>query len=217
MDLGGEARLAYEPTGLVYTLEAPMPRISGALKKPGTDYLGAMPKIPGLRMPSHLLEPPRLDFGPGFHGGGIISIVPPKVGRLYTALVPLPDSDGMDKAGIRLPEVAVPLGTYTGWNLLNAATGAPDRVARYDGSFVPFARTEAERAAAHDPRPSIAARYPTKGAFVARVRAAANREAKAGFLLAEEIDPLVADQAALYDRIMAHDPADKSCKYLFAD
>jgi hypothetical protein len=38
--------------------------------------------------------------------------------------------------------------------------------------------------------------------------------AVAGFLQAEEVDPLAAEAGRLYDRIMAHDPADRSCDYL---
>ena len=36
-----------------------------------------------------------------------------------------------------------------------------------------------------------------------------------GFLLPEEVDALVSEAGGLYDRIMARDPADPSCRYLF--
>ena len=38
-----------------------------------------------------------------------------------------------------------------------------------------------------------------------------------GFLLPEETDDLVRQAGDFYDRIMAHDPADRSCGYLFGD
>jgi hypothetical protein len=88
----------------------------------------------------------------------------------------------------------VPLGTHTGWNQRAPETGFPWATARFDGSFVPFARTEAERRSSDDQRPSIESRYPTRGAFVAKVQVAAKRQVTAGFLLPEVSN-------ALYPRI----------------
>jgi hypothetical protein len=109
----------------------------------------------------------------------------------------------------------VPLGTHTGWNERAPETGFPWATARFDGSFQPFARTEAERAAAHDPRPSLEVRYPTREAYVAKVRAAAAKQVAAGFLLPEDVDRAVGENLGLYDRLLGHDPADRSCAYLF--
>jgi hypothetical protein len=108
----------------------------------------------------------------------------------------------------------VPLGTRTGFNTRNEAAGFPGATGRWDGSFVPFPRTEAERRASGDPRPSIAARYVDRTAYLQKVRAAAADVVEKGFLLAEEVDALVREAGGLYDRIMAHDPADPSCRYL---
>jgi hypothetical protein len=137
-------------------------------------------------------------------------------GPAYETRVPAPDADGNDRGGVRLIELQVPLGTHTGWNERAPETGFPWATARFDGSFVPFARTEAERRAAGDPRPSLAARYPTRAAFAAKVREAADRQVAAGFLLPEDVERAVSENLGLYDRILAHDPADRSCGYLFA-
>ena len=67
----------------------------------------------------------------------------------------------------------MPLGTYTGWNLRRPEVGAPDHLARWSGSFIPFARIEAERRAAGDPRPAIGARYRSRADYEAKVKAAA--------------------------------------------
>ena len=112
-------------------------------------------------------------------------------------------------------ELQVPLGTHTGWNQRAPETGFPWATARFDGSFVPFARTESERRAGGDPRPSIEARYPSRDDFVAKVRRAARRQVAAGFLLAGDVERAVAENTALYDRVMAHLPEDLSCDYLF--
>jgi hypothetical protein len=113
-------------------------------------------------------------------------------------------------------ELQVPLGTHTGWNPRSPETGFPWATARFDGSFVPFARTEAERRASGDPRPSIESRYPTRKDFVGKVRAAAKRQVADGFLLAEDVKRAISENVSLYDRVMAHSPGDESCEYLFA-
>ncbi|TAL00614.1 MAG: hypothetical protein EPO08_13070 [Rhodospirillaceae bacterium] len=191
-----------------------VPTLSDSTLGKLADYLGTAPKIPGLRMPTRVMEPPRLDFGPRFDNEGIASIVPPKAGKPYTVLLPLPDGDGIDKAGIRLPDVAVPLGTYTGWNLYNAATGAPDRLSGLEGSFVPFARNENERIAASDPRPSIAERYPKRDAYIESYAAAALALANKELIIGSDINGMVDHAGKLYDHLMARDPTSESCAFL---
>jgi hypothetical protein len=148
---------------------------------------------------------------------GIADHVPPVQGLPFETRVPAPDADGNDRGGVRLIELQVPLGTHTGWNQRAPETGFPWATARFDGSFVPFARTEAERRSSDDPRPSIESRYPTRGAFVAKVQVAAKHQVTAGFLLPEDVERAVSENLALYDRIMAHAPEDQSCQYLFAN
>ena len=179
-------------------------------------YRAAFPKNIGITPPEDNLHEARLDFGPRFAKEGIADVIPPKHGPSFGTRVPAPDADGNDRGGVRLIELEVPLGTHTGWNERAPQTGFAWATARFDGSFVPFARTEAERAALNDPRPSLAARYPTRAGYVARVKAAAAREVAAGFLLPEDVDRAVNENVSLYDRIMAHDPKDQSCEYLFA-
>ena len=191
------------------------PRIADGTLVTAAAYKEAFPRIPNVRLPESNLRPPRLDFGPRFDGERIADIVPPVIGKPFEALVPKPDADGLDLGGIRLPEMLVPLGTRTGFNTRTEAAGFPWATGRWDGSFIPFARTEAERQAAGDPRPSLAARYAGRGAYEAKVRAAAAEVVRKGFLLAEDVDPLVADAGGLYDRVIAHDPADQSCRYMF--
>jgi hypothetical protein len=179
-------------------------------------YKELFPRIPGIVLPESNLRPPRLDLGPRFASRHIADIVPPRAGPPFETLVPKPDEDGLDQGGIELPEMLVPLGTRTGFNTRSEAAGFPWATGRWDGSFVPFPRSEAERRAAGDPRPSLEARYRDRRDYERKVAAAAERVVAAGFLLADEVEPLVAEAGAFYDRIMAHDPADRSCGYLFA-
>ena len=180
-------------------------------------YRAAFPAVPGLRLPDGYLEPPRLDLGARWKEG-IVDVVPPRPWMPFNTLVPRPDADGQDLAGgIVLPDVAVPLGTRTGWNTRAEAAGFPGATARWDGSFVPFARTEAERTAAGDPRPSLEARYGTKERYLGLLRAAAERSVAQGFMLAEEVEPTLAASAGLWDRIMARAPGDAGCTYLYQE
>jgi hypothetical protein len=175
----------------------------------------AFPGIPNFRLPEGNLRPPRLDFGSRFETDRVAEQVPPRMGKPFATLVPKPDADGLDQGGITLPELLLPLGTRTGFNTRNEAAGFPGATGRWDGSFLPFARTEAERQASGDPRPSIEARYANRAAYEEKVRAVATDVVHRGFLLPQDVDALVSEAGGLYDRIMARDPADRSCGYLF--
>jgi hypothetical protein len=179
-------------------------------------YRADFPKGLSISPPAQNLAASRVDFGPLYASEGVATRIPPHHGPAYGTLVPTPDADGNDKAGVRMIELMVPLGTHTGWNQRAPQTGFAWATARFDGSFLPFARTEAERRAAHDPRPSLQVRYHDRDDYVAKVRAAARAQVAAGFLLEEDVDRAVAENVGLYDRIMAHDPADSGCEYLFA-
>ncbi len=76
--------------------------------------------------------------------------------------VPTTDSDGNDVAGICLPDIAVPLATYSGWNVRAASFAGADLCDAF-GQKIDFAQTRAERLAAGDPRLSIEERYPNHG------------------------------------------------------
>ena len=192
------------------------PRISDGTLVTVAAYRAAFPRGAGLVPPEQNLREPRLDFGPGFHEQGVASRVPPKHGPPYETRVPAPDADGNDRGGVRLVELRVPLGTHTGWNERAPETGFAWATARWDGSFAPFARTEAERRAAGDPRLSLQERYLTRQDFAAALRKAADQQVSDGFLLSEDEERAVSENLGLYDRILAHDPKDPGCDYLFA-
>jgi len=177
--------------------ESRYPRLDRGELIAAADYAGRFPKLPGVRLPKGNLQPPRLLLGPRFRSEGIADVQPPTFGPAYATLVPAPDEDGNDRGGVRLPDVAVPLGAYTGWNLRRPEMGAPDFLARWSGSFFPFARTEEERQRVGDPRASLAARYPTKGDYVRRVEAAADELRQQGFLLDEDARDIVEKARAL--------------------
>jgi hypothetical protein len=116
----------------------------------------------------------------------------PKIDRrkAYRSLVSRVDADGNDVAGIRLPDIAVPLATYTGWNFYKAPFPENELCDR-DGSYVPFAATKAARGKTADPRLSIEERYASQEDYVAKVKRAANALVKARLLLPEDGEAFV--------------------------
>ncbi|WP_288588753.1 alpha/beta hydrolase domain-containing protein [uncultured Methylobacterium sp.] len=115
----------------------------------------------------------------------------PEAGPQYRPLVPRVDADGHEVAGIRLPAVAAPRATYTGWNLY--ADPYPTGVlCDRDGSEFALARTRAEREASGDPRPSLEERYPDKAAYAAAVAQAADALVAERLLLREDADRMSA-------------------------
>jgi hypothetical protein len=144
------------------------------------------PKIPRVSTPHEVSQAYHLDFGPQWKSG-IISNEPPKVGRPFSVLVPQTDADGNDLGGVRLPELQVPLATYTGWNLRDPSIGAPDLRVSFLGSFIPLARTAAEREKSGDPRPSVAERYGSREQYMGKFSEAAMKLIKERFLLQEDL------------------------------
>ena len=149
------------------------------------------PKIPGVDVAARIQKAYRVDYGPDFRTLGVVTIEPPKVGKPFPTLVPQVDADGNETSGIRLPEVVVPLGTFTGWNLRTAEIGAPDELYSMAGSFIPFARTKSERLQRKDPRPSIEERCRGREDYLAKVEAAARGLAASGYLLEQDVAALV--------------------------
>jgi hypothetical protein len=174
------------------------PRIADGTLVDLATWRRTFPQIPGVGLPPDYYRPCRLDFGPRFRSEGIADVVPPKMGEPFGALIPAVDADGNELAGIRLPDVAVPLGTYTGWNLRTAASGPEGILTRLDGMYLPFATTSRQRREQGDPRPSVRERYPTRAAYLAQMTEATLKLYHEGFLLAEDAAAVLAT-AALRD------------------
>ncbi len=127
----------------------------------------------------------------------------PAVRGIYPQYLPRAGSDGNAIAGLRLPMLAAPRATYTGWNPVVGAEGEQDLCTQLGGA-VPFAATRAERDAAGDPRPSLAERYPTPESYVDAVRAAAAHLVADRLLLPEDAEQAVdAARAGTLARLVA--------------
>jgi hypothetical protein len=174
-----------------------VPRVADATAVPAEATRPVYTAIPGVRFPDHISRPQRLDFGPHVERG--VVVLPPKLGAPFVTLVSAVDGDGNERAGIRPPELRVPLATYMGWNPRHPEQGAPGDLMAMMGSTLPFARTRAERIRGGDPRPSIEERYAGREDYLTRVRRDAEAMAAARQLLAEDVDAVVERAGALWD------------------
>jgi len=150
------------------------------------------PKIPGVRYAGLHNRQLFLNYGPNILRGKITVHPPQPIGKgAYTILVPKTDKDSNDIAGIRLPAVEVPIGTYTGWNLRPRGL-AENELAGLLGSFIPFAKTKAQRRVAGDPRLSVEERYESRDDYVRQVSGAARLLVEQRYLLPEDAERMIA-------------------------
>ena len=160
------------------------------------------PSLPRVGQPAEPHKAYRVVYGPEFRSKGITAVEPPEVLSEFPILVPAVDDDGNETAGLMMPEVAVPLATYTGWNLFRAEAGPTDVLSSMQGSYIPFPLTEADRRRRGDPRPSVEDRYGSRAEYLGRVSEAALSLVDEGYLLAEDMAPIVAQAGRHWDYLM---------------
>jgi hypothetical protein len=152
------------------------------------DYI-KFPAIPGIKWPTNVAGGYRVD-------------VPGPMSQL-PFLVPQVDADGIDIAGIRLPEEAVPLSTDTGWAFRGEKMGAPDTLIAMIGSYIPLPVTRADRQRTHDPRLSIMERYPSRAEYLRRVQEAANTLVQDRYVLQQDVAGIVEHAGIHWDFAVA--------------
>jgi hypothetical protein len=125
-----------------------------------------------------LVDPDKTGF-PAIPGAAVAKVTnrvsPPSGTGAYRTLVSKVDADGNEVAGIRLPDIAVPLAAYTGWNEYKPPYPKGELADR-DGSYFAF------------PPEKIAARYGNRAGYVAQVRDTVEQLKKDRFLLQEDAD-----------------------------
>ena len=157
------------------------------------------PTIPGVIYTGLKSTRYLLNYGPDFYRTGIMTINPPAItppmfdnpknGPIYPTYVPKTDEDGNDIAGIRLPDVTVPLATYTGWSLRDGAHANDG--CEGAGQMIAFPKTKADRLASGDPRLSVEERYPSFSVYAARVKNAVEDMVTKRLMLREDAQPAV--------------------------
>ena len=166
-----------------------LPRVADGTLVPPLPQAGmGFPQIPGITYNGVHHTGDLFDFGPDFEKG-ILSVLPPRlVGSPYPVLVPKTDADGNDIAGIRMPDVTVPVATYSGWALRADGLDGCDAA----GQQIAFAKTKAERLAAGDPRPSLEERYADHATYVSLVKRAAEDLKAQRLLLDDDVAAIIA-------------------------
>jgi hypothetical protein len=179
------------------------PKIADKTLVPLTQW--QFPKIPDVNTPHevslayHIDREVIFDRIPG--GKEPITIEPPRVGNPFGVLVPQSDADGNDAGGVRLPELQVPLATYTGWNLRDPSIGAPEQRVSFLGSWIPLAKTAEKRKKSGDPRLSIAERYKSQQEYMSKFEQAAKKLIEQRYLLQEDL-PAILERGKLEWKII---------------
>jgi hypothetical protein len=185
---------------LLHDTPAPANRVpmlaDGTLAPPALRDRVKFPAIPGVEYNGRATIRNARDFGPQAAAGILTTLPPAYVGTtnpaatsgpgIYPSYVPVDDADGLDVAGIRLPDIAVPVATFTGWGLQAADEAAGDGC-EGSGQLLALPATAAAAKAAGDPRRSLAERYPTHAAYVAAVQAGALALQAQRLLLPEDV------------------------------
>jgi hypothetical protein len=181
--------------------DSQVPRLDdGTLVPPKPQGGVGFPNIPNVTYTGLKTTRYRFNYGPDFYTTFVPTINPPVItppiedntanGPIYPSFVPKTDSDGNDIAGIRLPELTVPLATYTGWGLRSGVWANDGCEA--SGQYIPFPPTKALRAQSGDPRPSVEERYASFADYRTKVIDAIDGLVKRRFLLCEDTQGMAA-------------------------
>ena len=159
-------------------------------------------QLPGVRVPTQTTRAIRLDYGPESHLGRTTTL-PAVEGEEFPALVADLDESFNEVRGIRLPDLEVPVATYTGWNLRDESIGNPNLFIGITGGLagwtLPLPLTEAERESTGDPRESIESRYANREDYLQQVTQAAQALVDEGYMLSEDIEEVVDLAGRKYD------------------
>ena len=152
------------------------------------------PKVPGMAAPNAVKAGGRVRNPQLADGAG--------EGAELPLLVPQVDADGNDLGGIRMPDIAVPLGTATGWVFRPAEFGSPKDFYLLRGAWVPFAKTKAAREAANDPRLSLEERYASKEEYLTKVKAVVQKLIEERLMAESDLESQLKQAAARWDWVM---------------
>jgi hypothetical protein len=161
------------------------------------------PHAPSIAFPAYMPSVWRMDYGPGFSTKRIITNEPPVLGAPYRVLVPQVNADGNDRSGIRIPEIAVPLGTYTGWNVALPQLRDLQYLSGLTGSFDPFPQNRDNRVRTSDSRRSIAERYTGREEYVRQVTRAAEDLVRQRFMLESDVPAAVHRGEEIWDAVVS--------------
>ena len=154
-------------------------------------------KIP-MSFPEHFSFPRKMNFG---NDENVINNLPPDHGKFYGSLVSDVDDDGNEIAGIKHPDVAIPLATSTPWNLRHEDVGAPYQIIGLTGgprgSTVPFKKNKTDDP--EDVRLSISERYSSKEEYLKLISEYSKELIKQGYLLEYDLENILDRSGSRWD------------------
>lgn len=176
-----------------------IPRLANGTAATPETVVARFRAIPGVAVPNaeQRLSVWRTGLGPDVAEG--VATLPVTLGERYRTLVSHLDADYNELGGIQLPDITVPVASFTGWNPRAPETGGEGQILSMLGSTLPFPATQAERERRGDPRLSIEERYRDRDDYLTRARAAADVLARQRYILEEDIEIVVANAVARYD------------------
>ena len=164
--------------------------------------LERLAQLPRVRVPTQTTRAIRLDYGPESHLGRATTL-PAEEGAEFPAMVADLDESFNERGGIRLPDLAVPVATYTGWNLRDESIGNPNLFIGITGGLagwtLPLPATQAERESDDDPRASIEERYASREDYLEQLTRAAMDLVAEGYMLEEDVAEVVNLAGRKYD------------------
>lgn len=149
------------------------------------------PKVPGIAAPNAVQAGGRVRDPLWPDGAG--------EGTALPLLVPQVDADGNDLGGIRMPDLAVPLGTAAGWVFRPPSMGSPDTLVMLRGAWTPFAATKTQREKTGDPRLSLEERYASKDEFMTKVSAVIQQLIERRLMLESDREPQMKQASERWD------------------
>lgn len=175
------------------------PRIADGTAMSYGDAIARFPEMAGFERPAtnQFRMMPRVDLGSEADKG--INAIPARLGEPFQPLVWAVDQDGNEVAPVRLPDLAVPVGTHTGWNPRHPEGGAPGHLMPMRGFTIFLPATADDRTASGDGRRSIAERYDSRDEYLAQVRRVVDELVAGRHVLAEDAESVIAAAAARYD------------------
>ena len=183
------------------------PRLSDGTAVESASLMDRFANLPGVRVPPQTTRAVRLDYGPEAYLSRTTKL-PADVGEEYPALVSDIDESYNEHSGIRLPDLTVPVATYTGWNLRDSSIGNPDLFIGITGGLAGWTlglpATAADRASSGDPRLSIAERYSSKEEFLRQVEVAARALIEERYMLEDDLERVVERAGSKFDYFLGN-------------
>ena len=185
--------------------ESRHPRHSDGTAVESHTLLGRFDNVPGVRVPDKALNPMRLDYGNEQHLGRTIKLPAERMAQ-YPAFVSDVDETFNEVAGVRLPDVAVPVTTNTGWNPRDASVGNEELLIGITGGLagwtIPLPTTKEQGDISGDPRPSIEKLYESRDEYISKVRDLVSELVSERYILEEDVQEIIEKAIFRYDDIV---------------